>query len=167
MKRTPTVARRAGILSCLVTRLILMGYEAPIISAQVLYGSIVGTVTDQTNSVVPKTVVKVTSPATGLVREVSTDSAGYYSIPNLPQGTYDLSVTASGFKPLTKKSVDVLINNVAHVDVSLEVGVVAESVTVEASGALLQTTKTDVNVNLESRAVEDLRFPTTATTKAC
>lgn len=112
--------------------------------------------TDQTNSVVPKTVVRVTNSSTGLFREAPTDSAGYYSISNLPQGTYDLSVIASGFKPLTQKSVDVLINNVTHVNVSLEVGGVTESVTVEASAALLQTTKTDVNVNLESRAVESL-----------
>lgn len=136
-----------------------MGYEAPVALAQVLYGSIIGTVTDQTNSVVPNTVVRVTNASTGLFRDASTDSAGYYSIPNLPQGTYDLSVSASGFKTLTQKSLDVLINNVTHVDVRLEVGGVADSVTVESSAALLQTTKTDVNVNLESRAIENLPLP--------
>ena len=136
-----------------------MGYEAPVALAQVLYGSIIGTVTDQTNSVVPNTVVRVTNTSTGLFRDAPTDSAGYYSIPNLPQGTYDLSVSASGFKTLTQKSLDVLINNVTHVDVRLEVGGVADSVTVESSAALLQTTKTDVNVNLESRAIENLPLP--------
>ena len=136
-----------------------MGYEAPVALAQVLYGSIIGTVTDQTNSVVPNTVVRVTNTSTGLFRDAPTDSAGYYSIPNLPQGTYDLSVSKSGFKTLTQKSLDVLINNVTHVDVRLEVGGVADSVTVESSAALLQTTKTDVNVNLESRAIENLPLP--------
>src|SRR5262245_66416428 len=82
-----------------------IGYEAPVASAQVLYGSIVGTVTDRAGSVVPKTVVKVTSTTTGLSREATADSAGYYSISNLPQGDYELSATATGFKPLTQKGV--------------------------------------------------------------
>src|SRR5262249_31151176 len=93
---------------------------------------------------------------TGLSRQVSTDETGYYSVPNLLEGAYDLSVTATGFRPLTQKGVNVLINNVTRVNVNLEVGAVTESVTVEASAALLQTTKTDVNANLEARAIGDL-----------
>ncbi len=156
MKRGNKAARAAVILSCLAASLILMGYEAPSASAQVLYGSIVGTVTDQTNAVVSKALVTVTSTSTGLSRQAATDDAGYYSIPNLPEGTYDLSVSASGFKALTQKSVNVLINTVTRVDASLQVGAVTETITVEASAALLQTTKGDVNVNLESRAIGDL-----------
>ena len=150
------IARAARIHAFLAASLIFLGFEAPSASAQVLYGSIAGTVMDQSKSVVPNTVVKVTNPSTGLTRETTTDSAGYYSIPSLPLGSYDLSVTASGFKPVTQKSVDVLINNVTRVNIGLEVGAVADSVTVEASGALLQTSKADINVNLESKAIGDL-----------
>src|SRR5712691_7003147 len=96
------VTRSVAILLCLAARFLFLGYDARTASAQVLYGSIVGTVTDQTNSVVPKTLVTVTNTSTGLSRQVSTDDAGYYSIPNLLQGKYDLSVSASGFKPLTQ-----------------------------------------------------------------
>jgi hypothetical protein len=149
----------ALILSCSATTLLFTGFDAQIASAQVLYGSIVGTITDQTGSVVPKATVRVTSTATGLAREAASDSAGYYSIPNLPQGSYDVAVNASGFRPLTQKGVDVLINNVTHADISLEVGAVAESVTVEATAALLQATKSDVNVNLETRAIANLPLP--------
>jgi Carboxypeptidase regulatory-like domain len=91
MKRINKVARVVGILSCLVNGLMFMGYEAPVASAQVLYGSIAGTVTDRTGSVVHKAVVKITSTTTGLSREATTDSAGYYSIQNIPQGDYELS----------------------------------------------------------------------------
>ncbi|MDP2997261.1 MAG: TonB-dependent receptor [Bryobacterales bacterium] len=133
-----------------------MGYEAPVASAQVLYGSIVGTVTDQANAVVPKTAVTILNTATGLSRQATSDEAGYYSISNLPQGAYDLSVTVTGFKPLTQKGVHVLINTVTRADVRLEVGTVTDSVTVEASAALLQTNKADVNVNLEARAIGNL-----------
>ncbi|HSB17428.1 MAG TPA: carboxypeptidase-like regulatory domain-containing protein, partial [Bryobacteraceae bacterium] len=101
----------------------------------------------------------VTNTATGFSRQATTDDAGYYSIPNLPDGAYDVSVSASGFKPVTQKGVDIVINTVARVDVTLEVGAVTEAITVEASGALLQTTKADVNVNLGSRAIENLPLP--------
>jgi Carboxypeptidase regulatory-like domain len=159
VKRHTKVVRVVGILPYLFTVLIFMGYEAPVASAQVLYGSVVGTVTDRTGSVVPKAAVKITSTTTGLSREVAADSAGYYSIPNLPQGDYELTASAPGFKPLTQKGIAVLINQVTHMDVSLEVGGFTESITVEATGALLQTTKADVNVSLESKAISNLPLP--------
>ncbi len=144
------------ILSCLGATLIFLGFGAPVASAQVLYGSIVGTVTGQSNAVVPKASVTVTNTSTGLSRQAGTDDTGYYSIPNLLEGAYDLSVSSSGFKPLTQKGVHVRINTVTRIDVRLEVGALTESITVEASAVLLQTSKTDVNVNLESRAINDL-----------
>ena len=76
MKRVST-ARAAVVLFCLATICIFMGFEAPIASAQVLYGSIVGTVTDQTNAVVSKAVVTVTNISTGLSRQAATAQAGY------------------------------------------------------------------------------------------
>ena len=144
------------IRTCLGALLLFMGYETPTASAQVLYGSIVGTVTDPTGSVISRANVTVTNTATGLARTASADDAGYYSIPNLPQGAYDLSVSAAGFKPLTQKGVNVLINTVTRADLNLQVGGVTESVTVDASAALLQTNKTDVSVNLEARAIGNL-----------
>ena len=77
----------------------------------------------------------VTSTSTGLSRQTSTDEAGYYSIPNLPLGAYDV------FRDRTRLQRWVRYR---------------KSVTVEASAALLQTTKTDVNVNLEARAIGNL-----------
>ncbi len=154
MKRGKKVTR--VIPSCLAICLVFLGYEAPNASAQVLYGSIIGTVTDQANAMVPRAVVTVKSLSTGLSRQVITDDAGYYSITNLAEGTYDLSVSAPGFKALTQKNVNVLINNVARLDLGLVVGAITETITVEATGAQLQTTKTDVNVNLAARAIGNL-----------
>ncbi len=147
MKRKDRDTSGVVILLCLATSFLFLGYDAGIASAQVLYGSIVGTVTDQANAVVPKTVVTAKNTSTGLSRQVTTDEAGYYSITNLPEGTYDLSGSAAGFRPLTQKGVNVLINNVARVDLSLEVGAITESITVAASAAQLQTAKADVNLS--------------------
>ncbi|MBI2686461.1 MAG: TonB-dependent receptor [Acidobacteria bacterium] len=133
-----------------------MSYLAPRASAQVLYGSIVGNVTDASSAAVPKATVTVTNTLTGLSRQAAVDETGNYSIPNLLQGTYDLSVTASGFRPVTQSGVSVRINTVSRIDLTLEVGSVSDSITVSASALQLQTNKTDVNVNLEAKEIGNL-----------
>ena len=145
-----------GMLCCFAIALMVMGCTARTASAQVLYGSIVGTLTDETGAVVPKAAVTVTNTATGLSRQATADDAGYYSIPNLPEGTYDLSVTARGFKPYTEKGVNVPINSVTRLNATIHVGAVTESVVVEASSAVLQTARSDVSVTLDTRAMENL-----------
>jgi len=150
------IDRAKKAASHLIAAFIFIASGALDVSAQVLYGSINGTVTDQSGAVVTKSVVTATETSTGLSRQVETDRVGYYSIPNLPQGNYDLSISASGLRPLIQKGVNVLINTATRADIKLEVGSVSESVTVEASAALLQTTKSDVNVNLEARAIGNL-----------
>ncbi len=144
------------ILSWLAMGLIVIGSATRSASAQVLYGSIVGTLTDQTGAVVPSATVIVTNTSTGLSRQATTDAAGYYAIPNLPEGTYDLSVNANGFRPYTQKGVIAPINAVTRVDPSIQVGALTEQVTVEATTAFLQTSKSDVSVNLDPRAIENL-----------
>ena len=96
--------------------LLAMVCAAPATYAQVLYGSIAGTLTDESGAVVPRAVVTVTNTSTGLSREATTTDDGYYSIPNLPEGTYDLSVSRAGFKPYTQKNINVPINAVTRID---------------------------------------------------
>jgi len=146
---------RKGLQSAFVT-LSLLVFSAPVASAQVLYGSIVGTVTDQANAVAPKAAVTIRNTATGFSRQVNADEAGYYSIPNVPEGTYDVSVSVPGFKSRTQKNVNVQINSVTSADLRLEIGALTESVTVEASAAVLQTAKSDVNVNLQAQEIGNL-----------
>ncbi len=155
MKQRRKAANAANTLLSL-TGLVLLAFQSPVASAQALYGSIVGTITDQSNAVVMKATVAVTNTSTGLTREALTDQTGYYAIPNLQEGTYVVSIKAAGFKPVTQKGVLVRINNVTRADVSLEVGGLAESITVEASATVLQTTKADVNTNLESKTMTNL-----------
>ena len=141
----------ALIIACLV-----IVFPPRAVYAQVLYGSIVGTVTDDTGAGVPKAVVMVTNTSTGLSRQATADDTGYYSIQNLLEGTYDLSISSSGFRPYTQKGVTVSINNVTRVDANLKLGGLTEQVSVEASTAVLQTTKSDVSTNLDTQAIENI-----------
>ena len=135
MEGTVTLANgrlRKGII-CLAVGLVVAGYAARTVSAQVLYGSIVGTLTDETGAVVPGAVVTVKNTSTGLSREATTDETGHYAIQNLLEGAYDLSVSASGFKPYTQTGVEVSINSVTRVDIKVQVGAITDQVTVEGS----------------------------------
>jgi hypothetical protein len=149
-------SRFIAVLAFLAVSLGVIGHLVRPASAQVLYGSIVGTLTDQTGAVVPKATVTVTNTSTGLSRQATTDTNGYYSIPNLLEGTYDLAITATGFKTYTQRGLNVPINAATRVDVTIQVGALAEEVSVEATSALLQTTRSDVSVSLDTRAMENL-----------
>ena len=123
---------------------------------QVLYGSVIGTVTDQTGAVVPDATVTVKNTNTGLTREVTTNASGFYAIRNLLEGTYDLTVNKSGFRPSTQKGVGVSINSEIRINASLEVGAVAQAITVEASTAALQTTTSEVKTEINSEDVNNV-----------
>jgi hypothetical protein len=144
------------MLSWLAIGIFMMVYPARPASGQVLYGSMVGTLTDQTGAVVPKATVTVTNASTGLSRQATTNDTGYYSIPNLLEGVYDLSVSASGFKPYVQNGIRVSINAVTRVDAAIQVGALSEEVRVEATTAALQTTKSDVSASLDTPALENL-----------
>jgi outer membrane receptor protein involved in Fe transport len=127
--------------------------------AQVLYGTLVGTVEDQSGAVVAGANVTATSRDTGLSRQVVSGSVGTYSLPDLLPGTYDVRVTAPGFRTFTQTGVTLAINTVARVDVRLQVGLATETVTVEASAVTLQTDKADVHVELGSKEIRELPLP--------
>jgi outer membrane receptor protein involved in Fe transport len=125
-------------------------------AAQVLYGSIVGAVVDQSDAVVPYAVVTITNTATGLGRETRTDAAGRYSFVNVLPGVYDLKISAEGFRTVSRSDVTVTINTVTRVDMRLEVGAVTEQITVAASAAALQTEKADVRSEITSTEIANL-----------
>ena len=148
--------RLIRVVLCLVAMALFLSVSVPRLNAQVLYGSLVGTVTDQTGAVVPKATVTITNNQTGLTRETTTDEGGRYSIVSIPPGTYSLKVTASGFKTFSQTSAEVIINVVGRIDVKLEVGALAETISVTGEAALLSTDKADVHTELGTTAVTNL-----------
>ena len=127
---------------------------------QVLYGSVTGTVTDQSGAIVPAAQVTLTNDATGLKRQTTTDAAGNYRVLDLPQGNYTIEVTASGFKPLKVASIAVLIGQVNAQDLQLQVGTATQVVEVQGAADVLQTQKADVHTEITSYAVQNLPLST-------
>src|SRR5436305_5877459 len=104
--------------------------------------SITGTVVDPSGAVVSNATVEARNPVSGFSRNVVTDAAGKFSIPNVPLNPYHVAVTAAGFAPYAS-DVDVRSTVPVNLVVKLKVGGSAESVTVEANGGdLIENTPT-------------------------
>ena len=127
--------------------------------AQVLYGSIVGNVTDGTGGALPGATVTITNAGTKATREAVTDSQGRYQFSTVQSGTYSVVVALAGFQTSTHTAVPVTLNTVTRIDVALKVGQLAENVTVAANAEVLQTDRADVRQELRSRELQDLPVP--------
>jgi len=148
------------VIPLLAVSILLTGvFERPL-HAQVLYGSVTGTVTDQSGAVVPGAQVTVTNEATGLKREATSDASGFYRVLDLPQGSYTVEITTGGFKPLKVTGISVVIGQVHAQDLRLQVGTATQVVTVQGAADVLQTQKADVHTEITSYAVENLPLST-------
>jgi len=120
-------------------------------------GAVVGTVTDQSGAVVPAASVELKDVATGVVRREETNGAGQYTFTNVSPGMYTATVTAKGFRQEVVTGIKVEVAKSSLVDVSLQLGAVAESVQVEAGArAELQTFNAAVGEVVDSRDLVNL-----------
>ena len=102
-------------------------------------GTITGLVTDQSNAVVPDATVTVKDTTTSEVRTTTTNTAGRYVFVNLPPGTYDITVTKTGFEKISIPNDIVAIGEVSTNNVILKVGAETQTIEVQSSGVELQT----------------------------
>src|SRR4051812_28893075 len=121
--------RWAATLFCAITSI---PWSAP---AQVLYGSILGSVSDAAGASVPGAKVRITSAGTHQTRESVTDDAGNYAFPSIPGGSYEIAITKPGFQTYTVRNVTVSADSKIRVDAVLNVGTVEQSVEVSAQSA--------------------------------
>lgn len=133
--------------------LILLCHNA---SAQVLYGSIVGTVTDQSGSVVQGAIVTATDTQTNEQRTATTNESGVYTLSTVPAGTYAVSIAKPDFGLFEATDIVLTINTTARVDAKLAVGTQKQTVTVSADTAQLETDRIDVHGNLSSEELQEL-----------
>jgi hypothetical protein len=104
-------------------------------------GSVRGTVTDATGAVVPGAKVRLINEVSGLDRTVSTDASGQFAFENIPFNPYRISISANGFASLSR-SFEIRSVVGTNLSLVLEVAGASQTVTVEASGDLVETDPT-------------------------
>ncbi len=126
-------------------------------NGQVLYGSMVGNVTDPNGAAVPGARVEAVNVGTRATKSTTTDENGSFSLTDLTPGTYSVTVSAASFKKDLHQTVQVEANRVRRLDAQLQVGEVQETVVIGAGAEIpLQTDRADVSTTLNARSVNNL-----------
>ncbi len=148
--RNPRVLRPALALAC------MLAVFAGLAFGQASSSAVNGTVSDQQGAVVPGTNVVLTSVETGIERRSESNAVGNYVFVNIPPGYYMLEASAEGFRTSAIEPFVLVVNQTATFDVVLEVGAVTESVTVEAVGARVQSSSSELGTAMTEQQVVDL-----------
>ncbi len=152
------------ISCCVLSTLLLLSASALVIStplqAQVLYGSLVGNVRDQTGAAIPGADVVVINQQTNRTRQTITNETGGYGFNTLRSGDlYTLQVNMPGFKEFKRTDIPVTLNTVTRVDITLQLGEVTETVTVRSETAILQTDRAEVRAEVTEEKLVNLPVP--------
>lgn len=119
--------------------------------------TVVGTVTDQSGANVAGATIKLTNIATGTSQSTTANAAGQYTFPTVTPGTYTVDVTKQGFRQASVQNLAVDVARSYTVNVAMQLGTVAQTVTVEAGTAVqLQTTTAQVGNVVDSNEIENL-----------
>ncbi len=123
-------------------------------------GSFFGTVTDRSGAVVPGAKVTVTHLTLGLAKTAISDAQGNFNVLALPIGTYAVTVAATGFKTWSAPRVELTVGDRGRISPVLEVGEVKNSITVTATGELLQTEKSSAETVVQMTQIRELPLDT-------
>ena len=144
---------RIGI--CLLLALLFAVSPTPV-AGQAVNATLLGTVTDAGEGAVADAKVTATEMKTGVSRTTTTNESGNYEFGNLPPGQYEVSAEKQGFKKSVRAEVDVIVNTVTRINLTLAPGAVTEQIIVTSETPILVTDRADIGRKIEERQVEDL-----------
>jgi hypothetical protein len=126
------------------------------VSGQDATGRVVGIIFDQSGGVIADANVTVTNVATGISRETTSDSTGFYQVLALPIGNYTVSVQRQGFRSATTAQSKLEINQTLKIDIKMELGSATETVTVESTTGTVETINPTLGSTVSDRTVQDM-----------
>ena len=115
-----------------------------------------GTITDPSGAVIPGVSVTVTNVDTGVARATVANDLGFFIIPLLQPGNYQIELTNEGFRPIMQTGLTLHVNEQARLDFTMEVGAVTEQVTVTADTPLLETATATRGQVIDNQKIVDL-----------
>jgi hypothetical protein len=148
--------RTGNWISQLAVALLALSIMTLPLVAQSSYGSVVGTVVDNSQASIAGAEVVLMNTGTSERRTMQTDSSGNYQFVNLVPGTYRVDIESRGFKHLTRDSIQVEVQSVLRVDAAMQIGDVGQTIEVTAQAQLLQTENASVGQVVEGRVVTEM-----------
>ena len=124
--------------------------------AQDITGTITGVVKDATGAMVPNAQVSAINTGTQAHFDIRSDETGAYSARAIPIGVYDLQVISQGFKRYQATGIRVQVNDVLRLDVTLDVGASAETITVTAQAVVVDTSSQTLKTVMDQKRIEEL-----------
>ncbi len=144
-----------GITGAIAFLALLMVSSAA--NAQVLYGSLTGSVTDKTGAAIPNVPVTITNQSTGAVRTGKANGEGAYTLLDVLPGAYTLSVPRTGnFAGFTQKDISLSVNQQLRIDIALQPASVSTQVTVTEAAPELQTETAEVDSEINQTQISQL-----------
>jgi hypothetical protein len=119
-------------------------------------GAISGVVRDTTGAVIPGVMITAKHIESGLTRTAVTNETGGYSVQLLPVGAYEITSDLAGFKQQVRRGINLVVGQEAVVNLTLEVGTVAESVTVTGEVPIVNTTLASTTGLVNESQIKDL-----------
>ncbi len=112
--------------------------------AQVVGGTLSGTVTDTSEAVIPNGHISIKNVATGITRDVTTDAGGFYTAPNLLPGTYQVTASAPGFATEVRTVITLTVGGEQVLNLTMRLGKVSERVQVVGMAPAVQLTSSAI-----------------------
>src|SRR5664279_3667078 len=122
----------------------------------VAIGSVSGTVSDQSGSLVPGATVRMIQTDKGTVSSGNTNADGRYTFNNLPTGPYRLEVSANGFKNYSQTGIILQVAENLTQNIALQVGALTETVEVSAGASMVETRDSSISQVIEQQRIVDL-----------
>ena len=135
--------------------LVVLGSVAPV-WGQAVTATVNGTITDASGAAVVGATVTVKDVARGTTYSDNSNQTGFYNITHIPIGTFELKVEAKGFQTAAHSAFTLELNQVARVDVQMQVGQVTQTVEVSSEAPELQTESTQLNTVIDSNTIVNL-----------
>jgi hypothetical protein len=139
-----------------VVLLMLLIVFAPPTFSQVVGGTLAGTVSDPNGGGVPQAKLVIKNVATGVERTATTNGDGFYTTVNLPAGSYEVTVSATGFGTQTGHGVTMTVGGQVTFNITLRVGAISNKVEVTAQVPDVQLTSSDISAVVTSTTVREL-----------
>jgi hypothetical protein len=126
------------------------------LQAQTIYGSISGTVYDQSGAALPGADVTVKNLETGTVRQTITNDVGFFRVPALPSGDYSVQVSMQAFETILRQPIRVAVSSDAALEFRLRPAELREVVTVVSEASLIETSKSQVSKLADAKQIMEL-----------